>query len=101
MFHCFGFFDMAVMGDGLSYLDLRGRCDVLQAYCFGILAFSITARHLSMSDLSRAAMSSGAPALASMPSASSRFLISALARVSCNAVLSVLTISPGVRAGAN
>src|SRR5487761_2168835 len=84
----------------LSKSDI-GLCEVLGRYCFGILAFSITCRHLSMSDLSRAEISSGVPALASMPSASSRFLSPASASISCKAPLGVFPISGGVRAGAN
>ena len=54
-------------------------------YCFWIPAFSITFRHLSISDFSRADISSGVLALASIPSSSSRFFTSGSARISCSA----------------
>src|ERR1700733_6729067 len=86
-------------GDGHGRLSVGAFLD--EFYCFGIFALSITARHLSMSDLSRSSIASGEPALASMPSASNFFLVSASAKISCNATFSVLMTSGGVPVRAN
>ena len=67
-------------------------------YCFGIPAFSITLRHLSISDFSLADISSGVQALASMPSSSSRFFTSGSASISCKRLIERLD-DLGRRAG--
>jgi hypothetical protein len=61
IFHCFGSVDTALIRNDLLDLDPVVR----RRYCFGIPAFSITFCHLSMSDFSRAEISSGVLAFAS------------------------------------
>ena len=87
--------NLALMID--SYSAMKGN---IADGKFRALASSGAARSESTPDLATVE-ESGVPALASMPSDSNRFLSSASASISRNAPLSLATISPGVRAGAN